>query len=83
MDHYAGYDWVCDASFSSHEHGVLHLMDQGFSQMQAASVLSFLIFGSGYVFEKTGNYDLVFIILTVVLSICFVLSFFLAPPVKK
>jgi MFS family permease len=30
-------------------HGVLHLTDQGFSTMQAASVLSFLILGSGVV----------------------------------
>jgi MFS family permease len=30
-------------------HGVLHLTDQGFSKMQAASVLSFLILGSGVV----------------------------------
>jgi nitrate/nitrite transporter NarK len=30
-------------------HGVLHLTDRGFTQMQAASVLSFLIFGSGFI----------------------------------
>jgi cyanate permease len=160
-------------------HGVLHLTDRGFSQMQAASVLSFLIFGSGlirfpvgwlgdrieprwiittalgvmlimflgiwkvssfnlmiaagmifgicygsqiimiptimgnyygpdafagingvigpililfgasvpvgggYVYEKTGSYDLVFVMLSVVLGITFVLSFFLSPPTKK
>ncbi|MCP4575910.1 MAG: MFS transporter [Deltaproteobacteria bacterium] len=159
-------------------HGVLHLTDRGFSQMQAASVLSFLIFGSGlvrfpvgwlgdrveprwiitialgvmlimflglwkissfnlmvsagiifgmcygsqiimiptimanyygpdafagingmigpililfgasipvgagYVYEKTGNYDLVFIVLSIVLSIALVSSFFLSPPTK-
>jgi len=160
-------------------HGVLHFTDQGFSQMQAASILSFLIFGSGlarfpagwlgdrieprwiitvalgamlivflgiwklssfkimtvagmvfgicygsqiivipammgnyygphafaningmigpiliifgasipagsgYVFEKNGNYDLVFLILSIVLTISFVVSFFLSPPAKK
>jgi len=39
--------------------------------------------GSGYVFEQTGNYDLAFIILSIVLGISFVLSFFLSPPSGK
>jgi MFS family permease len=39
--------------------------------------------GGGYIFEKTGSYDLAFIILIMVLFISFVFSFFLAPPTKK
>jgi len=39
--------------------------------------------GGGYIFEQTGNYDLAFIILSIVLFISFVASFFLAPPTKK
>ena len=29
-------------------HGILHFMDKGFTQMQAASILSFIILGSGF-----------------------------------
>ena len=39
--------------------------------------------GSGYVFEKMGNYDLAFLPLSIVLGIAFVVSFFLSPPTKK
>jgi MFS family permease len=39
--------------------------------------------GAGYLFEKTGNYNPAFMILIVVLSIAFLATFFLSPPVKK
>lgn len=39
--------------------------------------------GGGYIFEETGSYDLAFIILSIVLLISFVVSFFLSPPIKK
>ena len=39
--------------------------------------------GAGYIFEQTGSYDLAFIILSMVLFISFVASFFLSPPTKK
>jgi MFS family permease len=38
--------------------------------------------GSGYVFEKMGNYDLAFLPLSILLGIGFVVSFFLSPPSK-
>ena len=39
--------------------------------------------GAGYIFEQTGNYNLAFITLIIVLLISFVLSLFLSPPTKK
>jgi len=39
--------------------------------------------GGGYIFEETGNYDLAFMILIMVLFISFVVSFFLSPPTRK
>jgi len=39
--------------------------------------------GAGYIFEVTGNYDIAFIALSIVLSIGFMASFLLSPPNEK
>ena len=39
--------------------------------------------GAGYIFEVTGNYDIAFIALSIVLSIGFMASFLLSPPKEK
>jgi MFS family permease len=40
-------------------------------------------FGGGYIFESTGSYDLAFIALSIFLCISFVISFWLAPPLRR